>query len=236
MYCAPVRSLIGCLALVCACTKPPAVADAGTLVERGTDLRSATLAMFPEWRGVQLTKGSAVVTRAIRPAKAGDLESAHAIAEQNGFTGEPLTRPPFMLELSQNGDTLYETLRMQMKEEELGRVLSAPNAMSSESLAHWLPKVGPTESEEFALDIEWVAVKVSRADFLVWQLVDGATRARWTVDALPADWHRPDGGENQLPSELKLTLTNPDNGARIIVDRNGQRAKLRYALRTYERL
>lgn len=232
------RWLTFALFISCSC-KPPssAVPDAGTPVERGTDLRSAMTVLFPEYRGASLALGRAQVTRKVAPASQADLDKARAAAAQNGFQGEPLSRPPFVMELKLEGSVLHQEVRIALPPEELGRVLAAPAAMSSEALANWLPKVGLRQSEEFDLELVWVASSVARADFLVWQLADGALRSGWTCAALPSGWQRErvDGGPVQVPEEFSLTLENAPQGAFVDIDRRGDRAKLRYRLVTFER-
>jgi hypothetical protein len=222
--------------LACAC-KAPAAPDAGTPVERGIDLRMAMTAVFPEYRGASLVFGRAQVTRIATGVAPADLEKARAHAEQSGFKGEPLARPPFVMELSLDGGTLQQDVRIALPPEELGRVLAAPAAMSSESLANWLPKVGTRQRDEFDLELIWVASSVARADFLVWQVTDGALATGWQCRNLPSGWQRErvDGGAVQVPEEFSLTLENPPQGAFIDIDRKGDRAKLRYRLVTFER-
>lgn len=221
----------------CSCKKPPEVVDAGTPVERGTDLRSSLTTIFPEWRGAQVVMGRAQITRDVGPATQADLEKAQAAAKANGFAGEPLARAPFVLEQKLQGATLRQEIRLPLTSDEVGRILSAPASMTTEAIAHWLPRVGPKLREEFELEIIWAAKDAARADFLVWQLVDAARSTGWTHDALPSGFvlERVDGGPAQVPQELSLVLRNEHLATVIEIDRKGDRAKLRYLLKTFER-
>lgn len=226
------------LLLSCSCKRPPAaVPDAGTPIERGTDLRSAMTSIFPEYRGVSLVAGRAQINRRVGPVTAADLKKAQELAVQNGFKGDPPMRPPFAMEQKLEGDTLVQEVRLALSPEELGRILAAPAAMTSEALANWLPKVGPKLAEDYELELLWVAKDAARAAFLVWQLVDGALAVGWKYEKLPSGWElqRVDAGPVQVPNEFSLTLRNAALGAFIEIDRKAERAKLRYGLVTFER-
>ena len=225
------------LLLSCSCKKPPEVLDAGTLIERGTDLRSALTTIFPEWRGAQVLIGRAQITRELSPAGQPELDKALAAAKDNGFTGEPPTRAPFILEQKLQGTTLRQEIRLPLSNDEIARILAAPASITTEAIAHWLPKAAPKVQEEFELEIIWAATDAARADFLVWQLTDGARATGWTHETLPSGFElqRVDGGPVQVPQELTLVLRNEHLGAVLEIDRKGDRAKLRYRLKTFER-
>jgi hypothetical protein len=229
-------SLLALSLTAAACSKGSAAVDAGTVFERGTDLRSAITTLFPEYRGALLGGGRAQVTRWVAPATEAELTKAKAEAEANGFKGEPPQRTPFVLEQSLDGGVLVQELRLPLTPEELGRISAAPAAMSSEAMAHWLPKVGPKTAEQFEVELFWVARDVPRAGFLIWQLVDGALNTGWKGE-LPKGFqrHRPDGGAGEVPESCTVVVTNERLGARIEVVREAERARLRYVLATFER-
>ncbi len=230
--------LVLCLVvLACSCREKSGPPDAGTVVERGTDLRAALNTIFPEYRGVAPLKGRAQVTRWVADAGQRELDAALATAAKNGFTGEPLARAPFFMELALDGGVLAEQVSMSLPPPEIGRIQGAPAAMSSEGLANWLPKVGEKQREELLFELVWLAKDVARADYLVWQLVTGAAKAGWTYDALPSGFElqRVDGGPVRVPEELQLTLKQERGGAFIEIDRKGDRAWIKYRLITYER-
>jgi hypothetical protein len=224
------------LTLTLAACKGPAALDAGTPVERGTDLRSAVTTVFPEYRGTAVLVARAQVTRTVAPVSQPQLEQVRATATQNGFSGEPPTRKPFVLEQYLDGGVLTQELRMAVSSDELGRILSAPSAMTSEAMAHWIPKLsGGERREEFEVELVWIAKDEARADFLVWQLTDGALSAGWQTE-LPKGFERyRDGGPPQVPRELFLTVKNDALGARFEIERKAERARLRYVLTTFER-
>jgi hypothetical protein len=230
----PTFAVVMLLAL--GCTRP-GVPDAGTVVERGTDLRSAITTIFPEYRGAMLAGGRAQVTRTVAPVTEAQLAEARATAVQNGFSGDPPTRKPFVLEQHLDAGVLTQELAMGLSPDELGRVVAAPAAMTSEAMAHWLPKLPAGKShEELEVELLWIAKDVARADFLVWQLTDGALSAGWQAELPPGfTRHRPDGGAGEVPRELSLTVKNDALGARFEIERKGERARLRYVLTTFER-
>ncbi|MBK7864463.1 MAG: hypothetical protein IPJ65_38835 [Archangiaceae bacterium] len=233
----PRLALTSLLLCAAACKAPAGVPDAGTPIDRGTDLRSAITTLFPEYRGAVLAAGRAQLTRTLSPATEKDLVVGNAAAAQNGFIGLPPTRKPFAMEHHFDGGTLVQELRLGLSPDELGRITAAPAALTSESMAHWFPKVAaPKTYEEFELELVWVAKDEARADFLVWQLVDGALNAGWKAD-LPTGWQRrrPDGGAGEVPRAFLVTVSNADLGARFEVERKAERARLRYVLTTFER-
>ncbi|MBL8950888.1 MAG: hypothetical protein JNK82_08935 [Myxococcaceae bacterium] len=211
--------------------------DAGTPIERGTDLHTALNIVFPEYRGVVPLGARVQVTRWAAPGTPMTLDEALEAARKNGFTGVPLKRDPFNLELQLDGGVLFEQVYLGLAAADVGRIQGAPASMTSEGLANWLPKVGTRQREELLLELVWLAKDVARADFLVWQLVTGALKSEWACDALPSGFEleRVDGGAVQVPETFELTLRQNRGGASLEVERKKDRAWLRYRLITYER-
>jgi len=230
------RLFLCLLAVACSCKPQAAPPDAGTVFERGTDLRSALTTIFPEYRGVAPLLGRAQVTRWVAPAAQKELDAALAAAAKNGFSGEPLKRDVFVIEFELDGGVLQEQVTMPLTPSEIGRIQAAPAAMSSEGLANWLPKVGNKQREELLFELVWMAKDVARADFIVWQLVNGALGAGWTLKDKPSGFEleRVDGGL-RVPQELLMTLLQDRGGAAIEIERKADRAWIRYRLVTYER-
>lgn len=194
--------------------------------------------IFPEYRGVSLVTGRAQVNRKAGPAGQPELDQALAGAKANGFVGDPPMRPPFAMEQKLDGNTLVQEVRLALSPDELGRILSAPAAMTSEAIAHWLPKVAPRQYEDFELEVIWVAMDEARADFLINQLTEGALGVGWKCEQCPSGWPAKgvDGGPRMpLPLEASLVLRHAQLGASLAVDRKAQRAKLHYRLVTFER-
>jgi hypothetical protein len=228
------RGLFAAALLFAACRCPtPAAADAGNApVERATDLRTALQLIFPEYRGVHVLQTTATYTRRIDPLAAGELDKAKAQAAANGFQGEPLQRDPFTLKLEPDGAALVETLVLPIKEEEIGRIYAAPAAMSSQSMANWLPKLSsPIARDVFVIELTWETPRPGRAAFLNWQLVDGLLHGGWQPQNLPPGYAT-DAGKSTVPDPFKVTLTEPTSGGRIDLDRNGDRCTLKYTLVT----
>ena len=83
----------------------------------------------------------------VKPATEADEAAARAAATANGFSGDPLMRKPFVFRTTRKGDVLELEVGMGFSPEEMVRILSAPTSMTSEALAHWLPKLqGPNDS------------------------------------------------------------------------------------------
>jgi hypothetical protein len=217
----------------CTCAGKGA-ADAGHLTQRASDLHTALELVFPEYRGVKVLKTTATLTRRLEPFNHADLERAKAQAVANGFSGDPLTRPPFTMTLEEQGNALTMQLVLPIREDEIGRIFSAPAAMSSETMAHWLPTLSsPIARETFEFEVEWEALKPGRAAFLNWQLVDGALRSNWQPQGLPAGYQT-DAGKATVPDPFKVTLVEPSTQGRLSIDRAGEHAVVRYTLVTRE--
>lgn len=223
------------LLLVCSCRCPTSAPDAGTLVQRSIDLRSALQLIFPEYRGTRVMSCDAKLTRTVTPASAADLAKAKELAAQNGFTGDPLKRDPFTMGLTLQGDVLTLTLSLPISPEEIGRIYAAPAAMTSEAMGHWFPKLdAPISREVFEVKLDWQAVRAQRASFLNWQLIDGARNATWRIEGAPPDF-TPDAGPDGVPDPFKVTLVDPGTTARIDIDRAEEYGHLKYTLVTRER-
>jgi hypothetical protein len=218
------------------CSKCPSSApDAGTLVERATDLRTALQLVFPEYRGTRVMSAGATLTRTVAPATAAELAMAKQAAAQNGFTGEPLKRDPFTMELKLEGDVLTMTLSLPLSSEEIGRIYAAPAALSSGSMANWFPKLAaPVQREVFEVKLDWQAVRPARASFLNWQLVDGARNASWRIEGAPVEFSV-DAGPDGVPDPFKVALVDPSTTGRIDLERSEEYGHLKYTLVTRER-
>ncbi len=205
--------------------------DAGMLIERGTDLRTSLELIFPEYRGANVTAGRVALTRVICPYTPADVAAVRASAAQNGFTGEPLTRPPFTLTLEEKDSALTLIFSLPIAASDVGRIYASQASMSSESMAHWLPTLAsPICSEAYDLTLEWEAVRPERAAFLSWQLVQGLMRRGWSA-SLPGEWTR-DAGAASVPDDFALTLTFPQSEARLDFARHETHATLHYHLVT----
>jgi hypothetical protein len=182
-----------------------------------------------------VVQARATLTRRVSPFDKDDLKKIRAAAAKNGFTGEPLQRHPFTLTLEEQGSTLTMQLSLPIEENEISRIFAAPAAMSSESMAHWLPKLSsPIASESFELELRWEAVRPARAAFLNWQLVAGALNSHWRAEGLPQGFSA-DAGPEGVSDPFTVTLVEPSSGGRIAIERQGAQAHLRYTLITRER-
>lgn len=221
------------LALGGACRRPPTSVDAGQAIERGTDIRSVLIEVVPEIRGLSLVAGRAQVTRQVAPATAADLAKASAIAARNGFQGDPPARPPFVLEQKLDGDVLRQEIRLKLSPAELSEVLAAPTGISSEGIAHWIPKVSTKRNEEFQFEVMWVGKDTPRAEELVQQLTQELESKGWARSESREERDTSPDSENASWSE-QTGLTH-ELGKQLEIKREHARTKLVYRLTTFER-
>ncbi len=227
-------ALSGCAR--CASQSAP---DAGRLRQKNPlDARTALLTVFPEVRGAFVTGGFVSLTReSTLSLPEGSLlaDTLGAAASAKGFTVTDggatdfsAARPPFALSARRDADRLTVAIRLPLDGEGVGRLYQSPTPLTSETLADSLPDFPAARplSERFQLSLDYVAVRESRADFLVRQLVDMLTAGRWAPSELPRGWEpgrRPDGGVGGVPPKFALTLTRGDPAAELQLDRDGAR-------------
>ncbi len=219
--------------------KPP-VADAGlTRIHRSTDLKTALFSAYPEFRGARVMQGGVELIRIIDrpvPIEGEVLEGV----KKNGFEvtldGGTLlaTRPPYTLRIA--GPQLV--VSMPVVEADVGKLLNAPLAMTSEQIALWFPKLpgAVVVDERFHLKVIYDSI-AWRAGFLAWQMVDLNTQGSWRVEQYPEGYERvrrPDGGGGGTPLAYSLALVDTNTRARIEVNRDGGFVQLDYVLRTEE--
>jgi hypothetical protein len=234
------------LAASCArCGAGTSAPDAGPLVHRSIDLRTATLTAMPEFRDTRLLSGSAVLRRTLE-GDPRDLEAAtkRAVAN-NGWKEEPKVagskvlaagKDPFRLEVEPTARGAELRLSMPIKDGDPMRFLGAPISITTEQLALYLPRPeGMTVMRErFEVSLEYTTIMV-RAHFLVWQVVDLSTRGAWKLARVPEGFEvsrKEDGGIGDVPERVSLMLEDSATTARLSVDRDGKTVKVEYQLDT----
>lgn len=227
--------------VACGCRKPasPVAVDAGVhRVHRSTDLRTAMLASYPEYRGARVVTGKASLLRTLD--RTVPLEGVVGTIEKNEFVvtreGDRLssTRAPFTLEIE--GPAL--TLSMPIVETDVGKLMSAASSLTTEQMALWFPPVPGSRisTERFRFQLRYEA-SGSRAGYLAWQMVDLNTQGTWRVGQWPEGYElkrRPDGGGGGVPDEYSLELVDNNTTASIKVRRAGAFVDLTYELQTEE--
>lgn len=230
------------LMLMTSCARcAPATPDAGTptpdagpaRVKRSTDLRSALFATLPEWRGIHLFEGRAVLTRQYVSLPDEALSKSNAA---NGFAPTEdggLYKKPFHQEKA-GPATL--TLWMPVDLTTAEKVFTAPMALSSMEMGLYLPRGLPVARETFSLWVYYRAIPAARAGFLTRQLVELLTGSgQWKAEALPAEGWGPnpgDGGYGEVPELFEVTLKNPGTTAQVTLKREGPEVRVRYTLET----
>jgi hypothetical protein len=238
--------VVAVLALAGACAKGgPAPVDAGSAapaarVRHSTDLRSALVLAFPEYRGVPQVQAEAIVIRELSGARDWAAVRAEHLQRQ-AFTPDPEgglggARPPYRFELDPRGDRATATLVLPVDGETIMRVFQTPSAVSSADLALLLPRGGGlvTERDVFELHVSYAALPESRAAFLVRQvarlLLDNG---QWKPRTLPERWGESlDAGPEVLPERFDLELESQQDGATLWVHREGRFVDVLYTLVT----
>lgn len=206
--------------------------DAGPAhVKRSTDLRTAMLVAFPEYRGARLLEGHASLTRQYVALPAGALAKSN---QANGFTATAdggFFRAPFTV--TQTGpDTLVLSLDVDMGV--VDRVFNAPMALSSMEMGLYLPRGLPVAFERYEFAVHYEATP-KRAAFLSRQVVELLSRSsQWKVGPLPDDWgdNLADGGLGAVPENFTVSLEEVTSGAQVTLERDGADVKVRYVVVT----
>jgi hypothetical protein len=222
-----------------------AVPDAGTLVRRSTDLRTAVMTAMPEFRDTRLLHGSAVLRRTVEgeaPTWEADARrgfAANGWAEAPAAAGSKVLvagKEPFRLEVERRPRGAELRVSLPLRDGDVARILSAPISITTEQLALYFPKLAGTapvrERFEVTLGYESFAF---RTHWLVWQLVDLSTRGAWKLARVPEGFEvgrKSDGGIGEVPARVSLLLEDSATGARVAVDRDGKNVTVEYQLDT----
>ena len=224
------------------CSKSAAAPDAGCVScelslrqTHPTDVRTALMAIFPEFRGASLTGGSAELARDLEwtPPEGKSLEEVLApLVRAKGFSppdggkaGCIGVRGPLSLHATAARGHLLLTARLPVDNDDVAQIFQSPAPLSTEVLGTFLPvpEGARAVSEHFTLFIDYQAREV-RADFLVRQMVDLLQGGRWTVAEFPAGWEpdrRADGGVGGIPAKFELEVSRPAPATSVRVVRDG---------------
>ncbi len=224
-------ALAGALALSsCAKCGAKGKPDAGPATRRAIDLRTAMMAALPEWRGIEIEDGRAVLRREVEgPFDAAEVKRAF---EANGFEsgegdgGVRGKRDRFVL-WAEPGAIEW---RLPLQPDDPDRIVASPTAMSTEHMANWFPKdLGEERAEAFTLMLQYRG-SAERVAFLTRQLFELSTHGTWSVTVWPG-W--PDGGEQ--PAQFRYALHDRALGADLECVRDGEHVTVTYRLVTFER-
>ena len=226
-------ALLLCATGCAKCGAPPAAhRDAGTVVRRAIDLRTAMIATLPEWRNIFIEDGRAVLHRELegefdpRAAQKGFVANGYELQDDDaGVRGR---RDRFVLWAAPG----VIEWRMQLQPDDPDHLIGAPNVMSTENMATWFPPgIGDEVRETFTLTLRY-NTKPSRVEFLTRQLYELSTHGTWTVLENP---HWPDAGEGEQSEHWRFVLDDRASEARLTCTRDGEHVALEYVLVTYER-
>lgn len=205
-----------------------------------TDLRSALILIYPEFRGARIEGGRALLTRTVDWRGEGSLEQAlSASLKQRGFTdvkteGDTLSAKtgPFEFAARREGDTVLLQLWLPLVEEHVGKLLHSPAPLGTEHLGNMLPSLEGAKNprEVFTMELRYRAYKPDRATFLIRQVVEGLMTVGWAPTKPLEGWQdrKPDGGVGDIPSPLNVTIVNADSGGSLNVDRDEAKVTLTY--------
>ncbi len=220
----------------CAKKETPAVAVEKPIVapvkvqKRSTDFRTLVLTLLPEFRGLQVTRASALLSRRyVQPVK---NEQFAATLSRNGFGRNDagfdarenlvlVNKPPRVV------------LTMELDAARLLDLISVPSAMGTEQLALWFPD-GAFDREDFQFVVEYVSSE-KRAAFLAWQLATVSQRTRWHADSFSEGFNPEgvgDGGAGEQPTRFEISLSNSVDEERLHIERDGHKVSLLYRLKT----
>lgn len=227
------RRLLVLSCLVAACTKPATPTsppDAGVHRRASTDLRSALLLIFPEYRGAHILSGQATLDRRYL-AEPAPLATWTALAD-GGWSSPPWTIARL--------DAHAWQVALPLSDELVGRLFASPAPASTAEFGAVLPKA-EVALESWRFELSYVAVTPARAAFLSHQLVELLrNNGQWTSSALPFVWGKTADGGTDVPDSFDVTLTErvgEDRAATVVtVHREGPRVQVAEALITDERL
>lgn len=156
-----------------------------------TDLRSALVLVFPEFRGATVNAAKATMERTVAWSGAEPLPAAlEPLLRAKGWTdiapdGDAVTaqRKPFKFRGAPQGERVSLQIFLEFGNEEVGNLIYATTAVGTEHLGALLPALeGAREPKDtFTLDMRYIA-RASRAHFLVEQLVNGLSASGWKVE------------------------------------------------------
>ncbi len=199
--------------------------------KREIDLRSTLLIAFPEYRGAQVTSGSARLTRTVKGSASEAEAAALKTLEANQFTrnGQLWSRPPYTAWVS--GSTW--AVSVPLDDATVGKLYMAPTSMSSGDLAMWYPREPAKfaiEREVFDFELHYEATP-DRAAFLTRQLIRLLLGSgQWRALEIPSDWDV-DGGQ---PPEFDARLEQLSTHATLKVHRAASAVTVEYSLVTDE--
>ena len=226
------------LALLSGCAKcGKGTADAGVdsgaaaQVRRSTDLRTALIQGYPEYRDTALLDSKATVTRVIPGLTAQSRDEAIGKLRwsiSDSGTGWDLNK--FHLEQTAP-ETL--TLTLPLSVDDVGHLFLSPAGLSSMEMAMYMPRQLPIGKETFELDVHYSS-SAERCVIRVRQAVTLLiTNGQWRVTKAPPEWSPDAAGDDQLPEEFVVEVTGTD-ASRIRFDRKRGQVWMNYSLVTVE--
>lgn len=200
-------------------------------VRRSTDLRTALIQGYPEYRDTALLESSAKVTRTIpglTPALRDEGLSKLKWLPSDAGSGWDLNR----FHLEQVGpDTLQLSLPLTV--EDVGHQFMSPVGLSSMEMAMYLPRQLAIGKETFELDLHYSS-SAERCLIRVRQAVSLLiANGQWRVTKAPPEWSPDAAADTGLPEDFLVEVTSVE-GARLTFHRTRGQVRVHYALVTVE--
>lgn len=246
-----VRRGLLCLSLVLSscsrCSGPAPEVDAGPVwyqplstaqrERHSSDLRSALMVIYPEYRETKVKGGRVLLTR--EGHSAGPVrELMQQTFKANGFA-ESLedgkltgTRGELIARLVSESPKTVIDVGLPVTAQALENIYAAPSSMSTQELALYLPrdpKAFTTDRETFEFVVNYEAFTAERARFLVHQAVSLLLKNEQWQPTQPLPEGFADGG---LPEQLAVQLVFPSDGSVVEFRRAGAQVQASFRLVT----
>jgi hypothetical protein len=223
------------LALVVAssCSRGGSGGDAGVARRRvSTDVRTVLFQTIPEYRGVHVERGAAMLTRRYgAPLTDEVLDRARRSLGWAPRDGGFQTLGGYLV--AQVGpETLSASLPLD--DELIGRVYTAPQGPSSLDFGLYLPKQPAIVRDVFTVELETSASSVERQGFVAHQLVELLVASGQWVLASSSEGLVFDAGP--VPDRFTAVLKDTGLGAEVRVTRDQAQARIVYRLVTDEQV
>jgi hypothetical protein len=205
-------------------------AGAPAVVRRSTDLRTALVQMYPEYRDTALLETEVTLTRTIP-----GLTPEKRDAALSKLRWQPMTDGGAGWELNRfhltNPSPEKMVITLPLTVDDVGHLFLSPTSLSSMEMAVYFPRDLPIASEVFEMRLHY-ATSPERARLRARQAVSLLlANGQWKVTDGPVTWSPDASADENLPDTFAVEVTGTD-GARIIFERTRGQVWVRYRLET----